>query len=124
MVALSQSYPLLVSIEVAEAMAIRRGILLVVELGISPVGFESDALSLISSIVKGDPPLSDVGLIIVDIIHLVSSLSISHISFASRLCNDVAHGLAKFGLSFSEPLVWIEDAPPCVEALILSESLL
>ncbi|KAL5773127.1 hypothetical protein ACOSQ2_013051 [Xanthoceras sorbifolium] len=122
--ALYQSYLLLVSVEVAKAMAIRRGILLAVELGISPVGFESDASSLISSIIKGDPPLSDVGLIVANIIHLVSSLSISHISFTSRLCNGVAHGLAKSGLSLSEPLVWIEDTPPCVEALILFESLL
>ncbi|KAL5738691.1 hypothetical protein ACOSP7_031452 [Xanthoceras sorbifolium] len=121
MASLSQSYPLLVSVEVAEAMAIHRGLQLAYEIGLSPVGFETDASSLVSFIVKKDPPLSDVGLVAADIIHLVSLLSISHISFVPSSYNGVAHRLAKFGLSISDFLVWMEEVPLCVEDLIQSE---
>ncbi|KAL5865476.1 hypothetical protein ACOSQ3_002990 [Xanthoceras sorbifolium] len=60
MAALSQVYPLLVSLEIAEAMAIRRGIQLVSELVLSPFGLESDASSVVSSILSLDHPLSNV----------------------------------------------------------------
>ncbi|KAL5776482.1 hypothetical protein ACOSP7_009408 [Xanthoceras sorbifolium] len=43
MASLSQSYPLLVSVEVVEAMAIRMNLQLASEIGFSPVGFEIDA---------------------------------------------------------------------------------
>ncbi|KAL5851498.1 hypothetical protein ACOSQ3_006616 [Xanthoceras sorbifolium] len=117
-VSLSQSYPLLVLVEVTEAIAIRRGLQLVSEIGLSPVGFESDASSLVSFIVKKDPPLSDVGLVVADIIHLVSLLSVSHISFVHRSCNGVAHRLARFGFSILDFLVWMEEVPSYVEDLV------
>ncbi|KAL5812835.1 hypothetical protein ACOSQ3_027785 [Xanthoceras sorbifolium] len=85
------------------------------------MGFESDASSVISSILSKGPPLLEVGLVISDILLLVSSLSISHISFVPRSCNGVAHNLARFGLLILDFLVWIENDPPCATDLILSE---
>ncbi|KAL5865802.1 hypothetical protein ACOSQ3_003316 [Xanthoceras sorbifolium] len=92
------------------------------ELGFHPVGFESDASSVISSILSRDPPLSEVGLVISDILALVSSLSVSHISFAPRSCNGVAHQLARFSLSIPNFLAWIEENQPCAVDSIRSDS--
>ncbi|KAL5773786.1 hypothetical protein ACOSQ2_013710 [Xanthoceras sorbifolium] len=92
--------------------------------GFHLVGFESDASSVISSILSKDPPLSEMGLVISDILALVSLLSVSHISFAPRSCNGVAHQLARFGLSIPNFLAWIEEDPPCAVDSILSDSCL
>ncbi|KAL5741815.1 hypothetical protein ACOSP7_028547 [Xanthoceras sorbifolium] len=102
MAALVEPFDLRVSVLVAEAMAIRRGIQFAVELGFSSVGIESDSSSLISLIINKDPPLSDVGLVVSDIIQLVSSLSISFINFVPRSCNGVAHAITRFGLSIPD----------------------
>ncbi|KAL5838434.1 hypothetical protein ACOSQ3_015603 [Xanthoceras sorbifolium] len=99
MAALVQSFPLLVSVEVAEAMAILRGIQLASKLGVLPIDVEYDASSMVSMIIAESPSLSDVELVIADILQLKFSLSISQTSFVSRSCNRVAHKLAKFGLS-------------------------
>ncbi|KAL5856698.1 hypothetical protein ACOSQ3_004156 [Xanthoceras sorbifolium] len=122
MAALAEPYHALVSVVVAEAMAIRRGLQFALEFGFHPVEFESDASSVISSILSRDPPLSEVVLVISDILGLVSSLSVSHISFASRSCNGVAHQLARFGLSIPNFLAWIEEDPPCSVDSICSNS--
>ncbi|KAL5843046.1 hypothetical protein ACOSQ3_013649 [Xanthoceras sorbifolium] len=92
--------------------------------GFHLVGFKSDASSVISSILSKDPPLSEMGLVISDILALVSLLSVSHISFAPRSCNGVAHQLARFGLSIPNFLAWIEEDPPCAVDSILSDSCL
>ncbi|KAL5758152.1 hypothetical protein ACOSP7_020763 [Xanthoceras sorbifolium] len=120
--ALAEPYPVLVSVVVAEAMVIRRGLQFASALGFHPVGFESDASSAISSILNKDPPLSEVGLVISDILALVSSLSVSHISFTPRSYNGVAHQLVRFGLSIPNFLAWIEEDPPCTVDSILSDS--
>ncbi|KAL5776794.1 hypothetical protein ACOSP7_009720 [Xanthoceras sorbifolium] len=77
--ALAQRYPLLVSVEVAEAMAIFRGLQFATEMGIGPLVMESDASTLISLIKVENPPLSDVGLVISDIIQFKISLFIKHV---------------------------------------------
>ncbi|KAL5794379.1 hypothetical protein ACOSP7_002973 [Xanthoceras sorbifolium] len=100
-------------------MAIRRGLQFVSKLGFHPVGFEFDALSVISSILSKNPLLSEVGLVISDILILVSSFSVSYISFAHRSCNGVANQLVRFGLSILDFLAWIEEDPPCAVDSIL-----
>ncbi|KAL5751843.1 hypothetical protein ACOSP7_022026 [Xanthoceras sorbifolium] len=122
MVALVQSYLLLVSVEVAKAMTILRGIQYALELGIMSVGNESDASTLVHSSKAEDPPLPDVGFVIYDIIQLKVYLSILHVNFISCKCNEVAHKLTRHGLLIKDSMILIEDVPPCVEALILAES--
>ncbi|KAL5760266.1 hypothetical protein ACOSP7_018779 [Xanthoceras sorbifolium] len=103
-------------------MAIRRGLQFASELGFHSVGFESDVSFVISSILSKEPPLSEVGLVISDILTLVSLFSVSHISFAHRSCNGVAHQLTRFGLSIPNFLAWIEEDPLCTVDSILSDS--
>ncbi|KAL5862027.1 hypothetical protein ACOSQ4_003323 [Xanthoceras sorbifolium] len=87
------------------------------ELGFHPVGFESDASSVISSILSRDPPLSEVGLVISDILALVSSFSVSHISFAPRLV--FLFRIFWLGLKRINLVRWIRFVPILVCSLII-----
>ncbi|KAL5857344.1 hypothetical protein ACOSQ3_004802 [Xanthoceras sorbifolium] len=120
--ALAQNYQALVSVEVVEAMAIPLRIQFATDLGIGPIGIESDASSMVSVINSKDIHRSDVCLVISDIIHLVHSFYVKHVEIVPRKCNVVAHGLARFSLTVDKPMHWLEDSPPCVEALVSAES--
>ncbi|KAL5803555.1 hypothetical protein ACOSQ4_031860 [Xanthoceras sorbifolium] len=122
MAASSQNHKSLVTMEVTEAMAMLHGIQFATEMGLRPIGIESDSSSIVSAINSKDISRSDVGLVLSDIIQLIDSLSVIHVVFVPHNCNTVAHSLAKFSLSVVEPLLWLEDSPPCVEALVLAEA--
>ncbi|KAL5789467.1 hypothetical protein ACOSQ2_004355 [Xanthoceras sorbifolium] len=117
----AHNYNSLVTVEVAEAMAILHGIRFAAERGTGPIGVENDSLSLVFVINSKDIPHSDVGLVLSDIIHFFYSLPAISVGFVPRKCNAVAHGLAKFSLCVVEPLHWLEDSPPYVEALVMAE---
>ncbi|KAL5739724.1 hypothetical protein ACOSQ2_028904 [Xanthoceras sorbifolium] len=84
------------------------------EVGVGPVGEESDTAFVISSIQAKTPPLSKLGLIISDILLLSQTLSIRSFAFRPRHCNMVARNFAKFGVDVSTPCFWVKDTPPCV----------
>ncbi|KAL5735074.1 hypothetical protein ACOSP7_032935 [Xanthoceras sorbifolium] len=119
--ATTQNYNSLVSIDVAEAMALLYGLRFTADIGVGPIGIESDFSSIFSAINFRSLPRSDVGLVLADIYHSFSFVSVSHMRFASRRCNIVAHSLARFSLLVSEPLSWLEESPPCVAALVSTE---
>ncbi|KAK0580643.1 hypothetical protein LWI29_004599 [Acer saccharum] len=81
---------------------------------------ESDALSVVDLISAKVTPSSDVGIIIHDILNLVSSWFVSF-NFVPRLANRVAHSLAKLALDYEGRSVWIGDCPLVVESLVLGD---
>ncbi|KAK0607443.1 hypothetical protein LWI29_015165 [Acer saccharum] len=107
--------------EIAEALAIRRGLQLAVETGLVPAMLESDASVVVNAIGSQDRSSSDVGIIIHDISCLLRSPCFNSISFVPRLANKVAHGLAKLALRFVGESVWLEDCPLSVESLVLGD---
>ncbi|KAL5750721.1 hypothetical protein ACOSP7_025324 [Xanthoceras sorbifolium] len=121
--ATAQNYNSLVSVDVAEAMALLHGLRFAANIGVGPIGIESDSSSIVSAINSRSLPRSDVGLVLADIYHSFYFVSISHVRFASCRCNTVAYSLARFSLSISEPLYWLEESPPCVAALVSTEVL-
>ncbi|KAL5796525.1 hypothetical protein ACOSQ2_001345 [Xanthoceras sorbifolium] len=121
--ATAQNYNALVSVDVAEAMALLHGLRFATDIGVGPIGIESDSSSIVSAINSRSLPRLDVGLVLVDIYHSFSFVSVSHVRFASRRCNTVTHSLARFSLSVSEPLYWLKESSPCVAALVSTETL-
>ncbi|KAK1571513.1 hypothetical protein Q3G72_018476 [Acer saccharum] len=110
--------------QIAEAMAIFRGILLAFSSGLLPALLESDALSVVNEINAKEPSFADVGVVVSDILGVLGGVRVLSVNFAPRDVNVVAHGLAKLALSYVGEWVWLEDCPLCVESLVLGDSLI
>ncbi|KAL5802837.1 hypothetical protein ACOSQ4_031142 [Xanthoceras sorbifolium] len=80
-------------VECAEVLAILEGLNFATEVGLGPVGVGSDAASVVSSIQAKTPPLSELNLIISDILLLLQTFSIRSFAFRPCQCNMVAHDL-------------------------------
>ncbi|KAL5808887.1 hypothetical protein ACOSQ3_029578 [Xanthoceras sorbifolium] len=112
--------PVLLPVECAEALAILEGLKFAASMGVFPIGVESDTASVVGAIRSNKPPRSELGLIVDEILEFVIGFLVLSFCFCSRLCNSVAHGLAKFGVSSSSPCIWLEETPLCVEHLVSS----
>ncbi|KAL5794882.1 hypothetical protein ACOSP7_003476 [Xanthoceras sorbifolium] len=106
---------------IAKALAIRRGLLLAIETGFSRVCIESDVTAVVNLVINRSPILSEIDIVITDIILLFNSLKIIFILYMARKANHIAYRLAKFGLLFIEDFVWLEDCPLYVENLVLND---
>ncbi|KAK2647504.1 hypothetical protein Ddye_014993 [Dipteronia dyeriana] len=100
--------------QMAEAMAIFKGLQFAVETGLVPCVMESDAQVVINHLNSVVAPLSDVGLIIQDIFSFCEKSLSCFFNFVPRNGNMVAHYLAKLGLSSWIDNFWMEECPPCV----------
>ncbi|KAL5760750.1 hypothetical protein ACOSP7_019241 [Xanthoceras sorbifolium] len=106
---------------IAEALAIKRGILLAIETGFFLVCLKSDASAVVNPIASRCQPLFEIEVVIANILSLFSSLESIFVSFVAMEANRVAHRLTKFGISFVDDFVWLEDCPLCVENLVLDD---
>ncbi|KAK3188891.1 hypothetical protein Dsin_028452 [Dipteronia sinensis] len=100
--------------QVAEALAIFRGLIFARDSWLLPCSVESDAQVIVNLINSDDTPLSEVGLIVNDINRFLGSNQGCSISFVPRTANRAAHGLAKFSLSANFDNFWMEEVLPCV----------
>ncbi|KAL5746292.1 hypothetical protein ACOSP7_027438 [Xanthoceras sorbifolium] len=99
------------AVEVAEAAAILHGVHLAIQSGYSYIVVESNSLNVISYLRLRSPPISEVGLIILDILSLCSSIEVVF-QFAPRGANSVVHCLAQFSFNVVDVVVWREVVPP------------
>ncbi|KAK3206532.1 hypothetical protein Dsin_020578 [Dipteronia sinensis] len=99
--------------QVAEAVAVLRGLQLACDTGLAPVVAETDAAVVAKWISEKTQLYSEVGLVIADILTLVHSMRCCSVDYVPRKANQVAHLLAKMALSNLEDLYWMEDSPPC-----------
>ncbi|KAK2665896.1 hypothetical protein Ddye_004470 [Dipteronia dyeriana] len=81
--------------QIVEALAIFEGCPLSVNLGLLPATVDSDTLSVVQAIRKKEASSSEVGVIVNDVIYLISQVEIFSADFVLRLANSVAHGLAR-----------------------------
>ncbi|KAK2665436.1 hypothetical protein Ddye_004010 [Dipteronia dyeriana] len=100
--------------QLAEAIAILSGLIFMHDSGLLPCAVESDAQVIVNFINLGATPLSEVGLVIHDIILFLGSNCVCSVSFVHRIANMVAHCLTKFSLSAVHDFFWMEDVAPCV----------
>ncbi|TXG56280.1 hypothetical protein EZV62_017593 [Acer yangbiense] len=75
---------------------------------------ESDAEVIVGWINSRKHLASEIGLYIDDIHGLLCQSRCVAVSFVPRLANQVAHMLARNGLSCVENMFWLEDSPPFV----------
>ncbi|KAK3183691.1 hypothetical protein Dsin_030977 [Dipteronia sinensis] len=105
--------------QIAKAMAILRGLQLVVETGLVSATLESDALSVVNTIELKVVPSAKVGVVVHDILYVLRDSNFTSVNFVPRLANNVAYSLAKLALGHECESVWLEDYPLSVESLVL-----
>ncbi|KAK1552567.1 hypothetical protein Q3G72_019260 [Acer saccharum] len=95
----------------AEALAVYRGLCFARDSGLLPCLVEFDAQMVVKIVNSGSVPLSDIGLLISDILLFLRDHPGCKVVFTSRKNNFVAHGLAKIGFSLSCDKFWMENVP-------------
>ncbi|KAK1567899.1 hypothetical protein Q3G72_017938 [Acer saccharum] len=100
------------STQIAEALAIKRGLQLARDVGLLSCSIESNAQVGVNLIKLPGTPCSEVGLIIKDIKLLLEEIPNCVVDFASRTSNIAVQMLAKLGLSVDTDMFWLEECPP------------
>ncbi|KAH7840001.1 hypothetical protein Vadar_011188 [Vaccinium darrowii] len=107
---------------VMEGLALRVGVLLAKDQGIRRVVFEGDAKGLIDMLNGKPAGCEDIQLLVMDILQLCSSFfdDFSFV-FVGRVCNVVAHELAKKGCSLGSCSTWLVIPPLWLWDLVCRE---
>ena len=121
MAAFSQTIPLPTSVETVEVLAAHSAVSLAKELNFDQVIFEGDVEVIIKSINNGGFLSSSFGHIIRDMKLLSSAFHNVSYNHTRRQGNRVAHRLARMACNFSPFQVWMEDVPPNVASVYLSD---
>lgn len=123
LMACRQSFRGITSPEVAEALALRRAVILAQEEGFSRAILRSDCLSLILKVNTSDRDRSCTGPVVADIKTIASSLTSVLFVHVSRSANEVAHLLARSS-ELAAPWTFRHGLPDCIQNIVNSESLL
>lgn len=94
-----------------QALAARRGVELSIEMGLSKVVLEGDALEVVGALCNEDGVLGRYGPIIQDIKASLGFFQDVVVQHVKRDANGEAHRLAKLALTFEDNRVWREDFP-------------
>ncbi|KAK3205805.1 hypothetical protein Dsin_019851 [Dipteronia sinensis] len=93
-----------------------------VEADLLPTMLESDATGVVEAINHIRPSYADIRIINGDIVGVMSEFSIS-VSYISRKANKATHALVKLALLTERNFLWKEDYPPCINVVIMEDSL-
>jgi ribonuclease HI len=109
------------SVLAIEGLAVFHGLLYCLAEGIQKVELECDAVNVIAALNKEDVNLSVEGCIFDDIKELIPEFEVIKWRKIPRICNQVAHSIARRSLSFAEKRFWKEIGPPWLEESILAD---
>ncbi|BAT01735.1 Os07g0513450 [Oryza sativa Japonica Group] len=108
----------------AEARACLSALLAISVQGVTEVEIESDSAILVSAVTSSSHSQA-VGATIFAEIKMLLQLHFanSKVSFAPRSCNNVAHNLAKIGVSWDpdQSVVWVDPLPYFVRTLVIRD---
>ncbi|KAI9195822.1 hypothetical protein LWI28_018444 [Acer negundo] len=104
--------------KVAEALAILRGLIFAVDIGLLPVSVELDTLEVVSLINSGKDISAGIGLFVEEIRGLLLRNTGCSLGFASGKANSVAHSISKLALSVVKDCFCLESYPPCMEQFV------
>ena len=105
-------------VEILEAMAARRAMVFMGELGLRRAIFERDSETVVKALSGDYPDRSCIGHIIKDCKSLMGCFQTCSFSHVRRQSNGVAHALAR-RVRLSSPLsVWMESVPPDISYLV------
>ncbi|XP_075658588.1 uncharacterized protein LOC142628359 [Castanea sativa] len=119
--ALSMPIPLPQSIADVEALACRRTVQFVAEIGLTRVVFEGDSLVIINALTTDIGELASYGAVLEDIRVLILGFQMVGFKHVPRSCNAVADALAKKASSAVGLQVWLEDIPLDIAPLVLRD---
>uniref|UniRef100_A0A803PY89 RNase H type-1 domain-containing protein n=1 Tax=Cannabis sativa TaxID=3483 RepID=A0A803PY89_CANSA len=120
-VAESLFIPGMLSIQLAEAYAIRMGLLLAQKWSLKKVHVSADCLGVVSALQASPTSLSDWGMIIQEILMLQKHFTFVQFSFVHRECYAVANALAIWNRKTQSCNLWTIDLPDCAATLLLVE---
>ena len=95
----------------AEAEALFFGLQRAFDCGYGRIMVEVDCLGLVELINAKKKELSVTQVMANDIMHFSSNFDLCSFNLCRRNCNQVAHAMANFALSFEKELVWLEECP-------------
>ena len=121
MAAFTQIIPLPTSVETVEVLATHSAIGFAQELSLDQIILEGDSEITINALSKGGWESSSFGHIIKDIKSFAAAFNSLSFSHTRRLGNKVAHRLARSACNFSHFHVWMEDIPPDIASVYLSD---
>ncbi|KAK3197874.1 hypothetical protein Dsin_021289 [Dipteronia sinensis] len=109
-----------VSVDIAEAKAIYEGLFLAEESGLHPLVVESDSINVVR-LCRGEiDSRGDVFNVINDIQILLARDNRTSISYISRICNRVAHEVARKAINLEKSVYMIAPFPSWLQKLALS----
>ncbi|KAJ8430399.1 hypothetical protein Cgig2_000231 [Carnegiea gigantea] len=107
--------------EYVEAMACRWAMQQALEKRFETVIMEGDFLGLISKLQKGERPITELGLIIHDILMFVDRFSFCSFCHVKRAGNRVAHTFAHVQPYNLSECVWMDECPDCILNLVAND---
>lgn len=107
----------------AKCKALWRAIQFCDELGLERVQMEGDAKVVIDFVLKNENCSNWCGTLIDDVTSFLTSRPIWSLDFVHREMNNIAHLLAKFGLSLDEKRVWRQDHSTVITSIVLVEQI-
>ena len=105
-------------VEVLKAMAARRVMIFMEELGLRQAIFEGDSELVVKALIGDCPNRSCIGHIVKDCKSLMGFFQTYPFSHVGRQSNGVAHALARRARKSSPLSVWMESIPPDISYLV------
>ena len=100
------------SVGLAELMAVKAGLQMAKEYGLSSLIVYCDAVNEVAKLKQNALPANEDGIVISDIKQLASTLNVVSFNYFSRICNGVAHCLARNALHRLSSECWFGDIQP------------
>ncbi|KAL5758851.1 hypothetical protein ACOSP7_021462 [Xanthoceras sorbifolium] len=110
------------SVMVAEALAVLKGLQCALASSLAPALLETDSLAIVTAVKNPCVYLSEVRLVIADIVDLLGACPGSTVQFVHRSTNSVAHTLSIFTLSLDRDYFWLEDFPICIGEVLAADN--
>jgi ribonuclease HI len=118
---LSQKVQACHSAEMIEALAAKRAIHFAIEVGLTDVEFKGDAETIIRDLNRAEAIHNAYGLVLDDVKTMLQEIRCHTLSHTRRSGNNVAHALARRALNCNNYLVWLEEVPPDITHVVLTE---
>ena len=102
-------------------MAIKWGIIIALEAGLSGFSVASDCASIVNALNKKIIVFCDCGVILGEILNFFCYNSFEGLAFTPRCVNRVAYNLARFVAISSVSQVWKGEIPFCASSAVLAD---
>ncbi|KAL5546786.1 hypothetical protein UlMin_006473 [Ulmus minor] len=114
-------WPFPVSVEAAESLAIKWGIITALETGLTGFTVASDCVSIVTALNNGNRNYGECGVILDEILNLFSFPSFEGLLFMPRGANRAAHNIARFAALSNKSHTWLGEILICASSVVLTE---